>query len=590
MNAALLVAGALAASPFVLAGIDAFLSPLMQSTAVVSPDHTHDLNSPRPAPAVVLANGTHTEAKPHEQVMAQLRISDAVKLDAPLGLHPVRTVYNHEAIIPPQCYTRTEGRFNPCYVCHQSVQTGRENSMDDWDLQAAYSFSELGMTNYWQNLFEDRTRLIETISDDEILDWIGDDNYTPLQGALEAIGFKGWMPDLQNLHLAARAFDAEGFALDGSHWVAFNYKPFPSTFWPTNGSTDDVMIRLPAAFREDHEGVYSRDVYMANLAILELTIKDLAEVSTPPIDERRIGRDLNADGELGVARTALQPRGYVGAAEDEHWEISMYPEGTELLHTLRYLGISPDGEIGPSTRIKEVRYMKKWVAYRKQVYARVYQLEGYEKELGHLPSYQYLGDKGLDNKFGWSIQGFIENPQGALRAATYEENLFCMGCHTSIGATIDKTFAFPRKIDGASGWGYIDLRGMPDAPNLGETRGEIATYLQRVGGGGEFRSNEEMFSRWFKADGTLDLQRVAEAKDVYTLITPSVERALELNKAYRAIVKEQDFIYGRDAFASAPDNVFRQVDAATAPTLAPESWHEWDIRLDWSGLHQDQAK
>jgi len=525
--------------------------------------------------------GTHVIAKPHEQVIAYLRAHESAK-PAPLpALHPVRTVYNHEAIIPPQCYTRTEGRFNPCYVCHQASQTAGENSMDDWDLQAAYSFSDLGMTNHWQNLFEDRTAQLEEISDEEILGWIDEDNYSPLAASLQSAGFDGWVPDLNDLQLAERAFDAEGFALDGSGWVAFNYKPFPSTFWPTNGSTDDVMIRLPEAFQADKSGAYSRDVYIANLAILELTIKDMAEVSTPPIDERRIGKDLNGDGVLQMTARVKRAEGYVGAAAGEHWERSMYPAGTEFLHTVRYLGIRPGGEIGPSTRLKEVRYMKKWVAYRKRVYDRVYQLEGYEKELGSLPSYHYLGDKGLDNKFGWALQGFIENPAGELRAATYEENLFCMGCHTSIGATIDKTFAFPRKVDGLEGWGYINLQGMPDAPNKGESLGEIATYLQRVGGGGEFRSNQEMQARWFKADGSLDLDKVGQAEDVYALITPSVERALELNKAYRAIVGEQDFIFGRDAFASAPGNVLRKVDEALAPTLAPEFQYRWDIRLDW---------
>jgi len=58
--------------------------------------------------------------------------------------------------------------------------------------------------------------------------------------------------------------------------------------------------------------------------------------------------------------------------------------------------------------------------------------------------------------------------------------------------TIDKTFSFARKRDGVPGWGYLALRGMPDAPNRGERRGEIATYLERVVGGSEFRSNPEM--------------------------------------------------------------------------------------------------
>ena len=310
------------------------------------------------------------------------------------------------------------------------------------------------MTNHWQNLFEDRTAKLEAISDEAILEWIREDNYSPLAPSLEAAGFDGWVPDLENLQFAERAFDREGFALDGSGWVAFNYKPFPSTFWPTNGSTDDVMIRLPQAFRSDASGAYSRDVYVANLAILELTIKDLAAVGTPPIDERRVGKDLDGDGALKVTHRVNRAEQYVGAAAGEHWERSMYPAGTEFLHTVRYLGIGSDGHIGPSTRLKEVRYMRKWVAYRARVYERVYQLEGYDKELGALPSYHYLGDKGLDNKFGWSIQGFIENPAGDLRAATYEENLFCMGCHTSMARPSTRPSPFRAKLtvrtDGAT--------------------------------------------------------------------------------------------------------------------------------------------
>ncbi|TMO83484.1 hypothetical protein CWC13_20075, partial [Pseudoalteromonas ruthenica] len=69
-----------------------------------------------------------------------------------------------------------------------------------------------------------------------------------------------------------KAFDEMGFARDGSGWVAFNYKPFPSTFWPTNGSTGDVMIRLPEAFRSKG-GVYNQDVYLANLSLVELALK-----------------------------------------------------------------------------------------------------------------------------------------------------------------------------------------------------------------------------------------------------------------------------------------------------------------------------
>jgi hypothetical protein len=179
----------------------------------------------------------------------------------------------------------------------------------------------------------------------------------------------------------------------------------------------------------------------------------------------------------------------------------------------------------------------------------------------------------------------MEDAQGKLRANTYEENLFCMGCHGSIGSTIDHTFSFGRKVDGAKGWTYINLEGMPDAPNRSgdgvEPMGEIATYLQRVGGGSEFRNNDEMRARWFKKDGSLDLEKVRSAPDVYHLIVPSAERALTLNKAYRVIVGEQDFIFGRDASVLAPKNVNQRIDNNNALTLPAEKFFRWDIRLAW---------
>jgi len=517
----------------------------------------------------------------YEQVLAALRAGAGPVLNLLPDVHPVHTTFNAEAPIPPQCYTKTDGQYNPCYVCHQNRLPGRENTMNDGSLQIAYAFSDVGMTNHWENLFEDRSEEVAAISDEEILEWVGEDNYSALPARLEAAGFEGWIPDLENLHRGAAAFDAQGFAKDGSHWVAFNYKPLPSTFWPTNGSTDDVMIRLPKPFRTNAEGKYSREVYKANLAILEAKIKGFDAIDSLPVDERAAGEDLDGDGALGIARRITATDAWVGAAADRYITTYMYPKGTEFLHTVRYVGVTEDGEITVSTRMKEVRYMRKWKDFLKVAYERGYQLENFAKEAGRLPKYQLIGDRGLDNGFGWSVQGFIEGSDGSLRELTYEENLFCMGCHSSIGATIDKTFGFPRKVDGGEGWGYIDLKGMPDAPSMGETQGEIAAYLERVGGGGEFRSNPEMFERWFHEDGTLDRAAVARADDVYELITPSRQRALELNKAYRAIVADQDYIYGRDATVTPPQNVYHHIDNETAPTLPPERFVKWDIRLDW---------
>jgi hypothetical protein len=517
----------------------------------------------------------------HIQVLQYLKRNSAVVAQPLPDIHPVRTVFNEEAIIPPQCYTRTEGQHNPCYVCHQDAVPGRENTLNDGALQVAYSFSEVGLTNHWSNLFEDRRQAVADISDEAIIKWTNTDNYSDLAPRLKQAGFDGWIPDLENLQHSEAAFDHQGFALDGSDWVAFNYKPLPSTFWPTNGSTDDVMIRLPLSFRTDKEGRYSRDIYRANLAIVEAKVKGFDRISALPIDEKKIAMDLDQNGRLEITQHITKLDRYIGAAESEFIDSYLYPQGTEFLHTVRYVGIGENDDIKPSRRMKEVRYMVKSRATHKAIYRRNYQLEGYAKELGQLPQYTYLGDKGIDNGFGWAIQGFIENAQGQLRTLTFEENLSCMGCHTSIGSTIDKSFSFPRKVDGTKGWGYINLKGMPDAPNLGEQKGEIATYLQRVGGGGEFRSNEEMFQRWFNDDGSVNNTKVEQAADVYELITPSKQRALQLNKAYRAIVAQQDYIYGRDATVLPPANVYDKIDNDNAPTLPPEKFHSWDIRLQW---------
>lgn len=515
----------------------------------------------------------------YERQINALRNSDSV-IPPAFDVHPVAAMYNREGVIPPQCYTKTEGKHNPCYVCHQDPIDGRENVMSDGLLQVAYSFSDKGMTNHWKNLFEDRTAKVEAISNEDIITWVNQDNYSALAASLQSADYKGWIPDLENLQLGKDAFDEYGFAKDGSHWVSFNYKPLPSTFWPTNGSTDDVMIRLPEVYRNDENGQYSLDIYRANLAIVEANIKGLDEISSLPVDEKIINKDLNFDGQLSTISNIKDVNSYVGAASDYFIDTHLYPEGTEFLHSVRYLGI--DGEhVGISTRMKELRYMKKWRAYEKGIYDRNYQLESFEKEAGHLPGYASAGDYGLDNGSGWSIIGFIEGANGELRKNTFEENFFCMGCHNSVGSTIDKTFSFARKLDGADGWGYIDLKGMPDAPNMGEEKGEILTYFERAGGGDEFRSNTEMRERWFKPNGEVDTEKVRAARDVYSLITPSVARALRLNKAYKAIVSEQDFIYGRDATISAPINVYSEVNNETAPTLPAERMFKWDIRLDW---------
>src|SRR3546814_9497928 len=62
---------------------------------------------------------------------------------------------------------------------------------------------------------------------------------------------------------------------------------------------------------------------------------------------------------------------YVGRARREqdagrvHAAAGLFPEGTEFLHSVRYLDIAGDGTAAPSARMKELRYSRKehWENY-----------------------------------------------------------------------------------------------------------------------------------------------------------------------------------------------------------------------------------
>lgn len=86
-----------------------------------------------------------------------------------------------------------------------------------------------------------------------------------------------------------------------------------------------------------------------------------------------------------------------------------------------------------------------------------------------------------------------------------------------------------------------------------------------------------MQARWFNNDGSVKEQVITEA-DVYTLIAPSLRRALTLNKAYMSTVQDQDFIHGRDVTITPASNVYNEVDPDTAPVLPAEKLQQWDVR------------
>lgn len=493
---------------------------------------------------------------------------------------------NLEASVPPQCYTKTAGVSNPCWTCH-TVSTD-PNFQTDHGLQEEYSFSDFALTNRWENLFRDRSEAIAKIGDTEALSWIRTDNYTPLRAALAARpDFPGYKLDLD----LRRGFDLEGFARDGSGWRALRYKPFPGTFWPTNGSTDDVMIRLPRALRTV-DGAESRAIYKVNLAILEATIAADPDTETSrldreiePVDERAAKIDLDGDGVLATAvRLRGLPRRYAGDGREIAVQRYLYPEGTEFLHTVRY--VDPDSPSLLSARIKEVRYSRKIRFLDNWALLRSYEKEAEDKDEGLVPIFTGDPRVGLVGDLGWQLQGFIEDERGRLRLQTEEEHRFCMGCHGPIGVTVDATFTLARKVPGAGGWRHQDLRGIADVPQAGHPDPEIFTYLKRVGGGDELRANTEMLARYFPG-GRLDEAAVRRAapggdRDIAALLTPSRERAILLAKAYMTIVREQSFELGRDPLPSPPANVHRTIEnGSTDLGRTGKVFHDGRLWLDW---------
>ncbi len=510
-------------------------------------------------------------------------------------------LYNGDAAVPSQCYTATGGIANPCWTCH--TQSVWPNERHDWELQQEYAFSQAALTNNWTNLHEDRSKAIAAISDEEALRYVRNDNYTPLRPALEKdtnyLKAGGYLPDLD----FSMGFDDEGFARDGSGWRALRYKPFLGTFWPTNGSTDDVFIRLPEKFRRTADGAESREIYKLNLSILEAAIafdpRFAAEYPdkpegrpvrrVEPVLEDLAGTDLDGDGKTGGTVTSIKglPARYAGGASDVKVFRHLYPEGSEYLHSVRY--IDPDAPGMISVRMKELRYSKKKEFRQLEAVKRAYEHALVEKNEFRVPVKTGSPLAGYPNEFGWSLQAFIEDEYGRLRLQTAEEHHFCLGCHSGIGVTVDQTFTLARKVPGEGGWKYQNIGGIPDVPQAGHKEPEILTYFDRVTGGDEFRANTEMLDKFFPG-GKLDKAKVKKAapggtEDITYLVAPSRERALLLNKAYMALVKDNDFHRGRDTVISPPVNVHRQiVNGNTELAETGRVFTDGRLWLDWTGV------
>lgn len=540
--------------------------------------------------ALLTASSIYSSAS---QTEASLPSDSAYAVDSSIDLRDTRVI-NQAAYISPQCYTKVQdasGRiYNPCYTCHTRGTT--PNYLDDSDLQLVYSFPADALKNPWTNLFVDRRDAVAAVGDTEMLGYVRTDNYRggsgriviadalsselPTNWDLDADGrWDGYVPD------AYFNFDAQGFDHDTSDaytgWRAFAYYPFPGTFWPTNGSAGDVLIRLPAAFRETDAGVFDPRIYRINLAIVESLVRR-QNVPIEPVQESDYGVDLNRDGRLAEADQVVfdwaplagRLMSYVGraaalqASGKVHLAAGLFPEGTEFLHSLRYLDLDGNGKVQLARRMKELRYARKTGWYTYAELKGIADRERTERSLDPDALKSVPGDyeRGLFTQ-GWVYQGFIEDGSGALRPQSQEETLACMGCHGGVGATTDSVFAFPRRLPSDSfqgGWFHWTQHGLGGIaePRLADGTYEYSHYLAVNGAGDEYRANEEVMERFFDAQGQLKPERIeALHKDISTLLLPSAQRALTMDKSYRIIVKEQSFVDGREATIRPPENVLR---------------------------------
>ncbi len=508
-----------------------------------------------------------------------------------------RILVNEAAYVPPQCYTKAEDEegniHNPCYSCH--TKSKRPNFINDEDLQQDYAFSEFATSNHWFNLFKDRTEQISDISDQEITTYIQKSNYKDQDGNIILADtlqnlpgdwdyrqdgqWDGFIPD------AYFHFDEEGFdrSPDNGYtgWRAFAYYPFLGTFWPTNGSTDDVLIRLPEAFRKNKKGKFDLFVYKVNLAIVEALLKE-QDIPINPVDEAHLGNvDIDKNGSIGTAHqisydwAPLDSRfmQYVGQAGklqkkgELHLAAGLYPEGTEFLHSVRYIDVEITGENKLAPRMKELRYARKrfWQNYSELQADALEEIKKKDDFPDRLRTVRGNMESGVSNGQGWVYAAFIEGAEGSLRPQTYEELVACVGCHGGTGATRDGIYSLHRKVDPSSfqrGWYHWSQRSLQGLPERVRSDGhpEYSFYLQSNGAGDEFRENSEIRTRFFDHQGKLRPDMLSSLhEDISLLLFASPERALALNKAYRIIVQEQSFTQGRDATLVPITNVHRKL-------------------------------
>jgi hypothetical protein len=424
--------------------------------------------------------------------------------------------HNEDPAIPAQCWIETGyGTQNACKYCHTNylADTGHGNAFPIAEDQILYSFPSPNLNRVnWPNVTHpeeivDRLQRegtgVPQADGPDNLTYVRTDNWRSAYAKARPGDDDSWnnassadsdlqlFPALDPDDLYPHSeddptgsgahgyVDAEGFVRNREDsytgWRAVNFFPY-AVFTPLTGSVSGIYIRLPRGFMTK-DGQFDLSVYRENLALLERNIKN------PSDDEKQ----------------------YYGDASDVSVQRGFYPVGTEFAHPLHYVDLAADGEAGAdldgavsagkpdyefpgtrSKRVKEVRYMYKW----KDVgLADI----GEAGEEGEEADHELEGEEPtavigkewrgwIDNDAGWILAAYIEDRTGQLRPQTTEELLQCLGCHSSVGTTVDAVWSFQRKLPGPSGWGEMDY-GAYDSRRPGETR--LRDYMNETAGMGE---------------------------------------------------------------------------------------------------------
>jgi len=389
---------------------------------------------------------------------------------------PYKPSYNEDPAIPAQCWIETSyGTQNACKYCHTNyladIKHGNNFPIAEDQILFSFPSPNLNKVN-WKNVIHPEEIIqrlkkeeikVPQSDDPEILDYVRSDNWGAAYKKARANGDDSWN-NLSNADSDFQLFpslnpddlfpysdknptddathgyiDQQGFVRNNKNgytgWRAVNFFPY-AIFTPLTGAVSGIYIRLPKLFMTK-DGEIDIEVYKKNLDLLEKNIKN---------------QKIDSEFYYGDAVRIKVMKGF-------------YPVGTEFAHPLHYVDLNADREIGvnldglnenrdkdyefPGTRskrVKEIRYMYKW----KEV-----SLEniGAKKEKEETPKIIGKEWKGwIDNNTGWVIAAYIENIKGELRPQTTEELLQCLGCHSSVGNTVDAIWSFQRKLPEDLGW------------------------------------------------------------------------------------------------------------------------------------------